>query len=395
MNRPEAPSLPVPLLDLEAQYRTLRPAIEAAIRGVCDSQRFILGPEVQKLEEGIAAYCGTGHAVGLSSGTDALLAALMALGIGAGDEVIVPAFTFFATAGAVARVGARPVFCDVEPDTLNLDPQAVRAYLGGACRREEERTVNAQTGAVVKAIIPVHLFGRMADMTALVGIAAEHALVLIEDAAQAIGAETPDGRRAGSIGTIGCLSFYPTKNLGAFGDAGMCVTRSAELAGRLRLLRVHGSGAGRHHPLVGGNFRLDELQAAVLNVKLGQLDTWTEQRRERARRYEQALTARGLPLRTPGVPGAGRHVFNQYVVRTDQRDALQAHLRERQIETAIYYPVPLHRQECFAHLGYRAGALPVAEAAARTSLALPLYPELSDGQQDEVVAAVAGFFARQ
>ncbi|HEX7060381.1 MAG TPA: DegT/DnrJ/EryC1/StrS family aminotransferase [Woeseiaceae bacterium] len=385
--------LSVPLLDLGPQYRALRPAIEAAMRGVCDSQRFVLGPQVQRLEEGIAAYCGVEHAVGLSSGTDALLAALMALGIGAGDEVIVPAFTFFATAGAVALAGARPVFCDIEPDTLNLDPQAVRAYLARACRRERDRTVNAASGAAVRAIIPVHLFGRMADMAAFAEIAAEHALVLIEDAAQAIGAEAPDGRRAGSIGRIGCLSFFPTKNLGAFGDAGMCVTRSAELALRLRLLRVHGSGAGgRHHPLVGGNFRLDELQAAVLNVKLEHLDDWTERRRERARRYEQAFTARGVPLHTPGVPGAGRHVFNQYVVQTPERDRLQAHLRARQIGTAIYYPVPLHRQECFAHLHYRAGELPVAEAAARTSLALPLYPELRDEQQHEVVAAIAGFF---
>jgi dTDP-4-amino-4,6-dideoxygalactose transaminase len=383
----------VPLLDLRRQYRAIRPAIEAAIREVCDSQRFILGPQVLELEERIAEYCGVEHAVGLSSGTDALLAALMALGIGPGDEVIVPAYSFFATAGVVARVGARPVFCDVEPDTLNLDPASVRAYLEQGCRREGKRTVSAKSGATVRAIIPVHLFGRTADMEAFAAIAAEHALALVEDAAQAIGAEAPDGRRAGSIGDVGCLSFFPTKNLGAFGDAGMCVTRSAELAERLRLLRVHGSGTGGYrHAIVGGNFRLDELQAAVLNVKLDHLEAWTSLRRQHARRYTEAFGRLGLPLATPPEPRAGRHVFNQYVVQADGRDELRAHLAARQVGTAIYYPVPLHLQECFAYVGQARGACPVAETAATRSLALPIFPELVPAEQEHVIDGIRSFF---
>lgn len=393
MTDPKPPTLSVPLLDLRAEYPLLKPAIEAAIREVCDSQQFILGPQVLRLEERIAAYSGVLHAVGMSSGTDALLAALMALEIGAGDEVITPTYGFFATAGAVARVGARPVFCDVAPDTCNLDPRSVRRYLDKACRREGGRTVNAESGASVKAIIPVHLFGRMADMQALGEIAAEYGLSLVEDAAQAFGSEAPDGRRAGSLGDIGCFSFYPTKNLGAFGDAGMCVTRSAELAERLRLLRVHGSGAGgHHHAIIGGNFRLDELQAAVLNVKLEYLDDWTKRRQQHARRYTQALSGLGVPLRTPPLPTEGRHTFNQYVVQTDQRDGLRAYLDGRHIGTAVYYPVPLHRQRCFDHPGLRAGDFTAAEAAATRSLALPIYPGLSQAQQDHVIESIARFF---
>lgn len=392
-NAPEpVPEMSVPLLDLQAQYRALQPAVEAALREVCGRQRFILGPEVARLEEGIAAYCGTAEAVGLSSGTDALLVALTALGIGPGDEVIVPAYTFFATAGAVARVGARPAFCDVEPDSLNLDPEAVRRYLEHRCRREDGRTVNATTGATLKAIVPVHLFGRMADMDAFAALAGLHGLALIEDAAQAIGAEAPDGRRAGGLGDVGCLSFFPTKNLGAFGDAGMCVTGSAALAGRLRLLRVHGTAPDQRHVAVGGNFRLDELQAAVLNVKLGYLEEWTERRRALARRYSRAFASAGVPVRTPSEPAAGRHTFNQYVIETDARDALRAWLGERHVGTAIYYPHPLHRQPCFEHLGYADGDFPAAEAAARRSLALPVFPELSAAQQDYVVEQVARFF---
>lgn len=388
-----APALSVPLLDLKGQYRRLKPAIEAALREVCDAQQFILGPRVARLEDGIAAYSGVAHAIGLSSGTDALLAALMALDIGAGDEVIVPAYTFFATAGAIARLGARPVFCDVEPGTYSLDPQAVRRHLEHGYRREGDRTVNAASGAALKAIVPVHLFGRTADMGAFAGLAAEHGLSLIEDAAQAIGSEAPDGRRAGSIGDIGCYSFFPTKNLGAFGDAGMCVTPSAELAERLRVLRVHGTGPGQFHAVAGGNFRLDELQAAVLNVKLDHLDEWTERRQRVARRYTKGFASRGVPVRTPPEPPAGRHTFNQYVIETDARDELRAYLTERQIGTAIYYPVPLHRQPCFEHLGYRDGDFPVAEAAAERSLALPIWPELTAEEQQHVIDSIARFFA--
>lgn len=388
----QVPTRSVPLLDLEAQYRALQPAIEAAIREVCDSQRFILGPQVLEIEKRIAGYCGVEHAVGLSSGTDALLAALMALGIGAGDSVIVPAYTFFATAGAVVRAGARPVFCDVGADTLNLDPGMVRRYLERRCRRDAECTRDTSTGAAVRAIVPVHLFGRMADMDALGELAAEFGLHLVEDAAQAIGAETSDGRRAGSIGDVGCLSFFPTKNLGAFGDAGMCVTRSGELAERLRLLRVHGSDHGGHrHSIVGGNFRLDEIQAAVLNVKLAHLDEWSRRRQEHARRYTRAFSKNAMRLRTPE-PTGGRHVFNQYVVQTDARDDLREHLAERGIGTAIYYRVPLHLQDCFGCLGHEAGDFPAAEAAAERSLALPIFPELSEAQQDHVIRSIVSFF---
>lgn len=386
------PALSVPLLDLQAQYRTLKPEIEAAIRDVCDSQQFILGPQVRRLEERLAAYSGVDHAIGMSSGTDALLAALMALEIGAGDEVITPTYSFFATAGAIARLGARPVFCDVEPDTLNLDTRAARRYLERNCRREGGRTVNADSGAAVRAIVPVHLFGRMADMHALGELAEEFALATIEDAAQAIGSEAPDGRRAGSIGDIGCFSFYPTKNLGAFGDAGLCATGSEELAGRLRALRVHGSGPGGQHAVAGGNFRLDELQAAVLTVKLDHLDDWTQRRQQHASRYTQAFSKLDVPLQAPAAPPKGRHTFNQYVVQTDARDDLRAYLHERQVGTAVYYPVPLHRQPCFDDPGRRAGEFPAAEAAAKRSLALPIYPELTEEQQDHVVASIARFF---
>ncbi len=395
---PKTPDPPatVPFFDLTVQYRALKADVEAAMREVCDSQQFILGPQVARFEERMAAYCGVPHAVGLSSGTDALLAAFMALGVEAGDEVIVPAYTFFATAGTVARLGARPVFCDVEPESLNLDPGAVRRWLEGSCRRDGEGAVNAVTGARVKAIVPVHLYGRTADMSALAAVGSEFGIPLVEDAAQAIGAETADGRRAGGIGAIGCLSFFPTKNLGAFGDAGMCVTGSAEAAEALRLLRVHGSGhGGRYHTAVGGNFRLDELQAAVLNVKLDHLEAWTARRREIASRYTEAFSGLGLPIEIPAVPSSGRHVFNQYVIHADARDELREHLAARRVGTAIYYPVPLHLQPCFRDPGWREGDFPVAEAAAQRGLALPVYPELTEEQQQHVIASVAEFFDRR
>jgi dTDP-4-amino-4,6-dideoxygalactose transaminase len=363
----------VPLLDLKAQYASIRDEVRAAIDRVCDSQQFILGPEVEALEREVAAFCGVGHAVGVSSGTDALLVALMALGVGAGDEVITPAYSFFATAGAVARLGARPVFVDIEPGTFNLDAAQVKGK------------VTART----KAVLPVHLFGRCAEMDPLLGLG----VPVVEDAAQAIGARDGKGRRAGATGRVGCFSFFPTKNLGGFGDGGMVVTDDGELAERLRVLRVHGSKPKYYHRVVGGNFRLDALQAAVLRVKLKHLPRWSEGRRANAERYRRLFAEEGLTtdVRLPGdVPG---HIYNQFVVRARQRDRLRAHLEKEGIGTEVYYPVPLHLQECFAPLGHRKGDFPQSEAAAADSLALPIYPELAESQQRHVVSAVGAFFS--
>jgi len=389
--------LEVPLLDLRAQYAPLRDEVERAIRDVCDSQQFILGPRVKALEEQVAEYSHTRHAVGVSSGTDALLLALMALGIGPGDEVVTSPFTFFATAGVIARVNARPVFCDIDEATYNLSPDGVADFLATDCERRDGRVVNRRTGGTVKAIIPVHLYGQMADMDALVAIARRYGLAVVEDAAQAIGAELADGRRAGSVGDIGCFSFFPTKNLGAFGDAGMCVTNDAELAHRMRILRVHGGEPKYYHAVIGGNFRLDELQAAVLLVKLPHLDDWTRARQANAKRYTNLFEAAGVggAIRTPDVVEGRRHIFNQYVIRAGRRDELRAYLAAERIGTEIYYPVPLHRQECFAYLEYAAGAFPVAERAADEVLALPIYPELTTAQIDYVAERIMAFYAGQ
>src|SRR5688572_30806381 len=284
----------VPLLDLKGQYAPLRAEIEAAIREVCDAQRFVLGPRVAELETRVAQYSQTRHGLGVSSGTDALLLALMALDIGPGDEVITTPFTFFATAGVVARLGARPFFCDIDPATFNLDPAAVRAALAQRCDVKGDRLVNRTTGGVVKALLPVHLYGQMADLDAFTALARRHRLAIIEDAAQAIGAALADGRRAGSVGDVGCLSFFPTKNLGAFGDAGMCVTNDSALHERMRILRVHGGEPKYYHSLIGGNFRLDELQAAVLVIKLKHLDAWTAARQANAAHYDDLLRAADL-----------------------------------------------------------------------------------------------------
>jgi dTDP-4-amino-4,6-dideoxygalactose transaminase len=384
----------VPLLDLRLQYAPLRAEIEAAIREVCDSQRFVLGPKVAGLEKDIAAYSQTPHAIGLSSGTDALLIALMALEIGAGDEVVTSPFTFFATAGVIARVGARPLFCDIDDRTFNLSPDAVAATLAEKCDTVGDRLVNRATGGTVKALMPVHLYGQMADMDALVSIARRHRLAVIEDAAQAIGAELADGRRAGGVGDIGCLSFFPTKNLGAFGDAGMCVMQSAGLAERVRILRVHGGEPKYYHSVIGGNFRLDEIQAAVLAIKLKHLDAWTAGRQRNAARYDELLGAAGLedavtvPYRNPGE----RHIFNQYVIRARRRDELRAHLERAGVGTEVYYPLPLHEQQCFAYLGHEAGDFPKSETAAREVLALPVYPELAVHQIEHVVRSIATFY---
>ena len=371
MSRTTTPT--VPLLDLQAQYRPLRDELLAAVTRVCDSQRFILGPEVDELERALEASIGVSHAVTMSSGTDAILATLMALGVGPGDEVITPTYSFFATAGCVTRVGATPALVDIDPATFNVDPEAVRAAI-------TPRT---------KAIIPVHLYGQMADMRALLEIAAERDIPVIEDACQAIGA-TQAGLQAGTFGRAGCFSFFPSKNLGAFGDAGLVTTNDASLAHELRLLRNHGAEPKYFHKRIGGNFRLDAIQAAVLRVKLPHLEAWTEARRSNARRYdalfhEAGLTDRiGLPTESAGY----RHIFNQYVVRVDNRDRVRQALTDRGIGTEIYYPVPFHLQECFASLGHRRGDFPHAEAAADTTIALPIYGELTELQQRAVVSAL-------
>jgi dTDP-4-amino-4,6-dideoxygalactose transaminase len=383
----------VPLLDLKAQYAPLRVEIETAIREVCDEQRFVLGPRVAELEAKVAQYSQTKHGLGLSSGTDALLLALMALGIGPGDEVITTPFTFFATAGVVARLGARPFFCDIDAATFNLDPAAVRKAIAERCERKGDRLVNRATGGVIRAVLPVHLYGQMADVDAFTAIAKQHRLAVVEDAAQAIGAALADGRRAGSVGDVGCLSFFPTKNLGAFGDAGMCVTNDAALQERMRILRVHGGEPKYYHSLIGGNFRLDELQAAVLVIKLKHLDDWTRARQANAARYDELFRAADLgdevqvPARVPGF----RHIFNQYVIRAPRRDELRAHLAQNGVGTEIYYPVPLHAQRCFAYLEHDPADFPEAQRAAAEVLALPIYPELTGAHLEYVVRQIASF----
>jgi dTDP-4-amino-4,6-dideoxygalactose transaminase len=383
----------VPLLDLKGQYAPLRLEIETAIRQVCDEQRFILGPRVAELEANVAEYSQTKHGLGLSSGTDALLLALMALDIGPGDEVITTPFTFFATAGVVARLGARPFFCDIDSATFNLDPEAVRAAIVERCELRGDRLVNRVTGGTIRALLPVHLYGQMADLDAFAKIARSHRLAVVEDAAQAIGAALADGRRAGSVGDVGCLSFFPTKNLGAFGDAGMCVTNDSALHERMRILRVHGGEPKYYHSAVGGNFRLDELQAAVLVIKLKHLDVWTRARQVNADHYDELLSAADLghAVQTP-VRRPGRHVFNQYVIRARRRDELRAHLAANGVGTEVYYPVPLHAQRCFAYLEHDLADFPNSQRAAAEVLALPIYPELTREQREHVIGQIAAFF---
>jgi dTDP-4-amino-4,6-dideoxygalactose transaminase len=383
----------VPLLDLKAQFQQIRAEVMPIIEGVCASQQFILGEHVRALEEEVARYSGASFGVGVSSGTDALLLALMALGVGRGDEVITSPFTFFATAGTVARLDARPVFCDIDPVTFNLSAVAVRAFIERDCVVRDGALFNRRTGGRIKAIMPVHLYGQSADMDPLLDLARRHSLKLIEDAAQAIGTEYR-GRRVGSLGDIGCFSFFPSKNLGAFGDAGLCTCNDPELAEHLRVLRVHGGKPKYYHSFIGGNFRIDELQAAVLRVKLRYLDEWTEGRRRNAAYYDGAFAAAGLGerLATPVAMPGGRHIFNQYVVRAARRDALKKHLSERGIGTEIYYPVPLHLQKCFDYLGLGSGAFPESERAAAETLALPIYPELTEAQLAHVVGAVTEFY---
>jgi dTDP-4-amino-4,6-dideoxygalactose transaminase len=382
----------VPLLDLKTQYAQIRDEVLTVIESVCASQQFILGEHVRALEAELAQYCGAAAGVGVSSGTDALLLALMTLGIGRGDEVLTSPFTFFATAGTIVRAGAQPAFCDIDPETFNLSPEAVQTFIERECAVDGDALVHRATGGRVRAIMPVHLYGRAADMTALMPIARRYGLRVIEDAAQAIGTETAQGTRVGSIGDIGCFSFFPSKNLGAFGDAGLCTANDPVLAERMRVLRVHGGKPKYFHALIGGNFRIDELQAAVLRVKLKHLDGWTVARQRNAAFYDEAL--QGLRARVAAPQrGAGRHIYNQYVVRVERRDALREHLTGRGIGTEIYYPVPLHLQECFAYLGHRRGDFPHSEQAAQETLALPIYPELAREQLSAVVEGLANFYA--
>jgi len=355
----------VKLLDLTAQYLPIRNEIRRAIDEVCDSQALILGPYVERFEKKLAAYCQTKHAIGVSSGTDALLCSLMALGIGPGDEVICPSFTFFATAGSIARLGAKPVFVDIERHSFNIDPNQIEAKI-------TPRT---------KAILPVHLFGQCAKMERINEIAQKHGLTVIEDAAQAIGAKR-NGKPSCSLSFAGCLSFYPTKNLGAFGDAGAICTSDDAFAEKCRLLRVHGSGHAYHHKIIGGMFRLAAIQAAVLEVKLKYLNGWHEGRRRHAQIYEEIL--KGSKVVTPRIDEGNWSIYNQYVVRVPDRDKVKQKLADRGIGSAIYYPIPLHRQECFAYLNVPEGSLPESERACQEVLALPIYPELEEEKVREV-----------
>jgi dTDP-4-amino-4,6-dideoxygalactose transaminase len=367
----------VPLLDLKGQFAPLRADILAAITRVCDAQQFVLGPEVEALERELAAFLDIPHEVGVSSGTDALLAALMTLEVGPGDEVITTPFSFFATAGCIARLGARPVFVDIDAGTFNIDAKAVSS------------AVTSKT----KAIVPVHLYGQSADMDPILEVARQKSLAVIEDAAQAIGTKYRN-RVVGGLGTIGCFSFFPTKNLGTFGDAGLVTTRDAALARKIRATRQHGGEIKYHHESVGGNFRLDALQAAILRVKLPHLNDWTAARRRNADRYDAMFASSGLTatVRLPVRDANSTHIFHQYVIRVPNRERLRAHLQERGIGTEVYYPLPLHLQPCFRSLGYSAGAFPAAEAAANDVLALPIYGELSEDQQAWVVEAIREFF---
>jgi dTDP-4-amino-4,6-dideoxygalactose transaminase len=400
---------PVPLLDLKAQYVAIKDEVREAMDRVLESQHFILGPEVEALEREVAEYSQCEVGIGVSSGSDALLVALMAIDLKPGDEVITPTYTFFATAGAVARLGGKPVFVDNDPISFNVDPSKIEAAI-------TERT---------RAIIPVHLYGQMADMNPIMDIARRHNLVVIEDAAQAIGAEY-EGRRAGTVGHMSCFSFFPSKNLGGFGDGGMVTTNDAALADRIKLLRNHGYRPKYYNKVVGGNFRLDAIQAAILRVKLKYLDDWTKARQRNAAIYRDLFNEAGLALDAASVDSTSangstvtlsdgsvqplaktsgvvlpsemkdvRHIYNQFIIRSGQRDELLNHLKQRGIGTEIYYPVPMHMQECFADLGQKAGDFPVSECAAHETLALPIYPELSQEQQASVVNAIAEFYERR
>lgn len=369
----------VPVLDLKAQYLTVKDEVLARMMGVIERQQFIMGPEIPELEKKVAELSHAAHGIGCASGTDALLLPLKALNMVPGDEVITTAFTFFATAGAIHNAGGTPVFVDIEADTFNIAPAAVEA------------AINSRT----KAIVVVHLYGQMVDMERIMAIATKHHLPVIEDGAQAIGARRKIAgtwRMAGELGTVGTFSFFPSKNLGGWGDGGMMVTQDAALAERLKRLRLHGGAKQYHHDEVGLNSRLDTLQAAILLAKLPHLAAWSAGRRNRAERYNKAFASLAN-VKTPVTPDVNEHIFHQYTIRADRRDALREHLTAKGIGSMVYYPTALHLQPCFSHLGYKMGSLPVTEAAMAEVISLPVYPELTDAQQDEVVAAVRGFYA--
>jgi dTDP-4-amino-4,6-dideoxygalactose transaminase len=372
----------IPMLDLKAQHELIAKEIEAAARAVLDDQKFILGPEVQALERELAAYCGCEHAIGCASGSDALLLALMALGIGEGDEVITTPFSFFATAGSIVRLGARPVFVDIDYSTFNIDPGAIESAI-------TEKT---------RAILPVHLFGQCAEMESINAIASKWGLPVIEDAAQAIGAGYKRNR-AGNLGLMAAFSFYPSKNLGGAGDGGMITTNDSEIAGKLRSLRTHGAKNKYYHEQVGLNSRLDSLQAAILRVKFKHLDRWAEGRRANAERYRNLFRDAGLvdggSIELPLETGKGTHVYNQFVIRAKRRDHLQSYMKERGIGTEVYYPLPLHLQPCFSALGLSRGDLPVSELASAEALALPIYPELGEAAQEYIVSTISDFYAQE
>lgn len=384
------------MLDLKAQYRSIKPEIDRKIEEVLETQRFILGEEASSLEKEVAEYAGIGYAVGVSSGSDALIISLMALGIGNGDTVVTTPFTFFATAGSISRLGARPMFCDIDKITCNLDPDSLENLV--------TEKMKLSTGRNIKAIIPVHLFGQCADMDPIMAIAEKHGLFVIEDAAQAIGSEYPgdkNPRKTCNFGNMGTLSFFPSKNLGGYGDGGMVLTNDEELAARLRKLRTHGSQDKYFYDILGGNFRLDALQAAILRVKLKHLDDWQEQRRENAIRYEELFKKEGLIkkgfLQLPSAVYKDSgirnyHTYHQYVIRAKDRDNLQAYLKDNGISSAIFYPLSLHMQKCFAYLGYKKGDFPISEKAAAEVLALPIYPELIHEQQEHIVTSITDFY---
>ncbi len=374
----------VPLLDLKLQYKTIKEEILKVTQDIFESQYFILGPHVETLEKDIASYCGTKHAVGVSSGSDALIISLMAAGIGDGDFVLTTPYTFFATAGSICRVGAKPIFADIDAKTCNIDPESIRRVID---------TLSAREKAGLKGIIPVHLYGQSADMSPVLDAAKAYNLVVIEDAAQAIGAEY-EKKRAGSMGDFGCFSFFPSKNLGAFGDGGMVTTDSDEFDHNLKILRNHGAEPKYYHKIAGGNFRLDALQAAIVSVKLKHLDSWTKGRRKNALKYRELIIAAGIgELVILPEERETRHIYNQFVISlTEKRNELRLFLQESGIGTEIYYPVPLHLQECFRDLGYKKGDFPASEYAAEHTLALPVYSELSDDQMEYVVDKISAFY---
>jgi dTDP-4-amino-4,6-dideoxygalactose transaminase len=392
----------IPLIDLRAQYRTIRAQVQQAIGEVLASQQFILGPRVQRFEERAAAYLDCRYAIGVASGSDALLLSLMALGIGAGDAVLVPPFTFFSTVSSITRLGATPIFVDIDPESCLLDPKKVEAVLVERCRYFDGQLIEQKNQLRVKAILPVHLFGQCCPMAPLLSLARRHALHIVEDVAQALGAQAKlspaVSKAAGTLGDLGCFSFFPTKNLGGIGDGGLVATNKRDLAEKVRTLRVHGQSSKYHHQAVGLNSRLDAIHAAVLLVKLRYLNRWLMGRIQRARRYDRLFSATGLVgneiISVPALGNKKSHVFNHYVIRVRRRDQVIRYLRERGIQTEVYYPLPLHLQPCFRHLGYREGAFPNAERAASQVLALPMYSELALERQETVVQRIADFYRK-